>query len=100
MSEDTKKLIEQNEVIISLLSRLVIKPEEIRKIVTFKKQNPENYIKGYNLCDGKHTVTEIATVVGVKQPTLSPILIEWEEKEIIREIEKPGGKFYKKIYAI
>jgi DNA-binding MarR family transcriptional regulator len=100
MSEDIKKLIKQNELVISLLSRIAFKPEDIRNIVTFKKQNPEKYVNGYNACDGKHTVTEIADIVGVKQPTLSPILTDWEEIGIIREIEKPGGKFYKKIYEI
>lgn len=100
MSEDSKKLIKQNEIIISLLGRMAFKKEEIREIVTRKKQNPERYIEGYNACDGNHTVTQLANIVGVKQPTLSPILQEWEELGIIFEVERPKGKFYKKLFPI
>ena len=100
MSEDMKKLIKQNEIMISLLGRMAFKKEEIREIVTRKKQNPERYVEGYNACDGNHTVTQLANIVGVKQPTLSPILQEWEEFGIIFEIERPRGKFYKKLFPI
>jgi len=100
MNEDIKKLIKQNEIIISLLGRIAFKSEDIRKIVTAKKQNPDKYVEGYNACDGNHTVTELANIVGVKQPTLSPILQEWDELGIIFEVEKPKGKFYKKIFPI
>ncbi len=100
MNEEIKKLIRQNEIIISLLGRLAFKPEDIRRIVTSKKRNPENYIDGYNACDGKHSVSEIARIIGVTQGTLSPILAEWEELGIIYEIERPKGKFYKKLFPI
>ena len=98
--EEVKKLIKQNEIIISLLGRLAFKPDDIRKIVTSKKQNPQNYINGYNACDGKHSLSDIAKIVGVKPGTLSPILAEWEELGIVYEVEKPGGKFYKKLFPI
>jgi Fic family protein len=100
MSDDSKKLIKQNDKIISLLTRMAFKPEDVKKIVVFKKQNPDNYIKGYNSCDGNHTLTEIAKIIGVTAGTLSPILAEWEEIGILKEVEKTGGKYYKKIYEI
>jgi DNA-binding MarR family transcriptional regulator len=100
MDEDLKKLIKQNEIIISLLGRIAFTPDKILEIVTRKKRNPENYIKGYNACDGKHTISEIATIIGVTPGTLSPILSEWEELGIIYEVERPNGKFYKKIFPI
>ena len=100
MSEDIKKLIKQNEVIISLLGRIAFTPDKVREIVISRKQNPQNYINGYNSCDGKHTLSDIARIVGVTPGTLSPILVEWEEVGIIYEVEKPGGKFYKKLFTI
>jgi DNA-binding MarR family transcriptional regulator len=100
MNDETKIIVKQNEIVISLLGRLAFKKEEIREIVTRKKQNPERYIEGYNACDGKHTVTELANIIGVKQPTLSPILQEWEELGIIFEVERPKGKFYKRLFPI
>jgi len=98
--EDIKRLVKQNDTIITLLGRVAFKEQEVRNIVTKKKQNPDKYIDGYNACDGKHTVTQIAKMIGVKQPTVVPILQEWEELGIIREMEKPGGKFYKKLFPI
>ena len=100
MNKDIKKIIKQNEIIISLLGRMAFKKEEIRQIVTRKKRNPDRYIECYNACDGNHTITQLANIVGVKQPTLSPILQEWEELGIIFEVERPKGKFYKKLFPI
>ena len=54
MSEEIRKLVKQNEIIISLLGRLAFKPDDIRRIVTLKKQNPQNYINGYNACNGNN----------------------------------------------
>jgi DNA-binding MarR family transcriptional regulator len=101
MSDDTLKKIEkQNEIVISLLGRIAFTPEKILDIVAKKKQNPQGYIDAYNACDGNHQVTELANIVGVKQPTMTPILREWEELGIIYEVEKPRGKFYKKLFPI
>jgi DNA-binding MarR family transcriptional regulator len=99
-SNDNLKIIKQNEVIISLLGRLAFKKEDIKDIVIKKKQNPDKYIEGYNACDSTHTITEIADIIGVKQQTLSPIVQEWEELGIIFEVEKPKGKFFKKLFPI
>jgi len=100
MNEDLKKIIKQNETIISLLGRLAFDKDEVRKIVISKKQNPEKYIEGYNACDGNHSLSEIAKIVGVTAGTLSPILAEWEMIGIVREVEKSGGKFYKKLLSV
>lgn len=101
MSEELKKIIKQNEIMISLVGRIAFDKKEVRDIVTSRKKiSPEKYIEGYNACDGNHTVTELANIIGVKQPTLSPILQEWEELGIIFEVERPRGKFYKKLFPI
>jgi len=100
LNKEIKKLIKQNEIMISLLGRLAFKPDDIRKIVTSKKQNPQKYIDGYNACDGKHSLSDIAKIVGVKPGTLSPILSEWAELGMVYEVEKPRGKFYKKLFPI
>ena len=100
MNDDLKKIVKQNEIIISLLGRMAFGKEEVRNIVTYKKRNPEKYIEGYNACDGKNSVSAIARIIGVSQPTVSVILAEWEDIGIIREVEKSGGKFYKNLYQI
>ena len=101
MSDDVLKKIEkQNEVIISLLGRMAFTPERIKEIVTKKKKNPEKYVDGYNACDGNRNVNELAVIIGVDQSTLSPILQEWAELGIVYEIDKPKGRFYKRLYPI
>lgn len=97
----TERIEKQNEVIISLLGRMAFSPEVIRNLVVKnKKTDPEKYIAGYNACDGNLNVNELAEIVGVKQNTLSPILLEWAELGIIYEIQNPKGKYYRKLFPI
>jgi len=102
MNDDLKKIVKQNEIIISLLGRLAFTPKQVREIVTSKKREnlKQRYINGYNALDGKKSVSEIANVIGITQGTLSPILAQWAELGIIYEIERAGGKFYKKLFPI
>ena len=102
MNDDLKKIVKQNEIIISLLGRLAFTPDQVREIVTFKKREnlKQRYINGYNALDGKKSVSEIANIIGITQGTLSPILAQWEELGIIYEIERSGGKFCRKIFPI
>lgn len=102
MSDDTLKKIEkQNEVIISLLGRIAFTAEQIRELVIKnKKKNPEKYVEGYNACDGNKNVNDLAVIVGVDQSTLSPILQDWAELGIVYEVDKPKGRFYKKLFPI
>ncbi|MCB2141232.1 hypothetical protein KQH27_00830 [bacterium] len=100
--EYNKKIIRQNEIIISLLGRMVFSPKEIKDIVTQGKRlaNRENYIQGYNACDGNHSVSDLAKIIKIDSGGLSTILQSWEETGIIYEVDKPNGKFYKKIMII
>jgi DNA-binding MarR family transcriptional regulator len=94
------RLLNQGEVIIALLGRIAFHQNEIYQIVTQRKTNPEKYVEGYNACDGKHTVTELAEIIGVSQPTLSPILQKWADIGIIYEVVREGGTFYRRILLL
>lgn len=96
--KELKKIIKQNEVMISLLGRMAFTPEQVRQIVISRKKNPEKYIEGYNALNGTKTVSEVAKIAGVTQPNMTNILQQWEELGIIYEVEKPGGKFFKKLF--
>lgn len=86
------------EIIIKLLARAAFRPEEVERIVTFKKGNKaKKYIDGYNACDGGRSLKNIASIIGVTSATLSPILKNWEEIGIIFKTKE--GK-YKKIFPI
>ena len=96
-----QQLINQNEAIVALIGRQVFPPEELKKIIMKKKKKPEDYIRIYNLCDGSHSLTEIADKIKISIGTISPILAEWKEIGIIYEIEKSGGKkYYKRLYPL
>lgn len=92
----------QNDVIISLLGRIAFTEKRIREIIEANKKDTlkQKYVDGYNAMDGTKTLSELAVIIGVKQPTLSPILSQWAEIGIIYEFEKTGGKFYKNLFKI
>jgi DNA-binding MarR family transcriptional regulator len=102
MNDDLKKIVKQNEIIISLLGRLAFTSKQVREIVTSKKREnlKQRYINGYNALNGKKSVSDIADIIGITEGTLSPILSQWEELGIIYEIERAGGKFYKRLFPI
>jgi len=94
-----KILSKQNEVIISLLARNknIFGEEKIKRIITQNKRNPNDYIRGYNSCNGKNTVTELANIIRVKQPTLTPILKFWENEGIIFNMGEKNKPLYVKL---
>lgn len=116
MSDDTKKIVSQNneindalktivrqnEIIISLLGRVGFTSENVREIVVKNKREDlkEKYVEGFNSLDGKKSVSEIATIIGVAMGTFSPIISEWEEVGIVYQVSKSRSKCYKKIFPI
>ncbi len=99
MDEALKRLIVQNDVLISLIGRMIYPEDSMRKLIMKKKRKPEDYVKAYNLCDGEHSLTDIATSIGVAPGTLSPILSYWKSIGILYIVEK-NGKKYKNLYQI
>ena len=100
LEKHMESILKQNEIIISLLGRMTFTENAIIEIIGKNKQRSKNYLGGYNACDGEHSLSEIAEVIGVTKGTLSPILSKWEKMGIIYEIEKKGGKFYKKLFYV
>jgi len=56
------------EAVIGILGRSVFPEDKLRDMVTKYKKNPEQYVRGYNLCDGEHAVIDIAKEIGVAGP--------------------------------
>lgn len=91
----------QDDVIVGLLGRIAFPGEKLRSLIVRSKRNPAAYLRGYNACDGKRAVNEIARVIGVTPGTLVPILQEWERMGIIYEVETESrGKFYRCLYFL
>ena len=75
-------LLQQNEVMISLLARLVWTPEKLVEIVMAnKKKDPEAYISVYNALDGEATGKQLGEIAGVTQQAISSVLQTWAESE-------------------
>lgn len=91
---------EMNEVIIGLLGRIAFPSDTLISIISKKKQDPNAYIRGYNLCDGKHTLTQIADEMKISKGTLSPIVNNWKEMGIVYEVRRGGQKFFKRLYKL
>ena len=89
------------QIVLALLGRMAFPSDALRAAVERNKRSPESYVRGYNACDGAHTVAQIAKVVGVTPGTLVPILQQWERLGIVFEIEtRDRGKFYRHLYAL
>ena len=73
----------QNDAIIALLARSAIGIETIKKTVVAGKRNPQAYLKVYNSLDGARSVTDLAKIAGVTQPTMTVVLQSWEEQGIV-----------------
>jgi len=51
----------------------------------------------YNLCDGRHTVTQIAEELGKSQPMISRYLKELEDGGLIRSQRRGNRVYYDKL---
>ena len=90
----------QLNVIIGLLAEQVLGREKIKKLVVHGKRNPDQWIKGYNACDGTKGVTQIAKVVGVSQPTATTMLQSWEQLGIVYDVGTTNKPAYKNLLAL
>lgn len=91
---------QQNEIIISLLARLVWTPEKIAAIVTGGKRNPDAYRTVYNALDGEKTGIQLAAMAGVTQPAISYTLQSWLEEGIVLNVGTDTVPKYKRLMRI
>ena len=91
---------QQNDVIISLLARLVWTPEKITEIVVRGKRSAEAYVRAHNALDGSKTVTQLASLAEVTQPTMSVTLQSWLDEGIILNIGTDSQPKYKRLMRI
>ena len=91
----------REDLMIALLARIAFPDEKLRMLVAQNKRDRNAYIRGYNACDGRRAVNEIAKIVGVTSGTLVPILQDWERLGIIYEVQTElRGKFYRCLYTL
>ena len=81
----------QFDIIITLLAKSILNPNEIKSSITKGRQDPDKIVKSFNSCDGKTALTEIAKKCKIDQGNLSRSIDSWEKDGFIIKIEK-GGK--------
>ena len=91
MSDQIEK---QNELIISLLGKLVYKNNELKELVMKGSKKPNEMVSAYNLCDGKTTITEISKKSHVTIAALSFAVDRWEELGIIYKKMGKGNQVW------
>jgi hypothetical protein len=93
----------QNDVIISLLARLVWKPEEITALVIAnKKKDPDAYITVYNELDGTggKTGKQLGAIAGVSQQAISSVLQTWLDEGIVTNAGTENQPKYKRVMRL
>jgi hypothetical protein len=93
-------VLQQNEVMISLLARLVWTPERLAEAVTANKRNPDAYIEAYNACDGEKTGTQLAAIAGVKQQSMSWALQGWLDDGVVLNIGTEKQPRYRRLMRL
>jgi DNA-binding MarR family transcriptional regulator len=81
--QETEEIIRQNELIISLLGRIAFENDTLKDMITKGGKKPAQILSAYNLCDGRTTITQIASKAGVTQPALTIAIDKWERLGII-----------------
>jgi hypothetical protein len=93
-------ILQQNEVIITLLARLVWTPEKLAEVVTERKKNPDAYVSVYNALDGVKTGKQLGEIAGVTQQSISAVLQTWMDQGIVLNVGTDSLPKYRKLMRI
>jgi hypothetical protein len=94
-------LVQQNEVMISLLARLVWAPEKLVEIVMAnKKKDPEAYISVYNALDGEATGKQLGEIAGVTKQAISSVLQTWVDEGIVLNVGNNTQPKYRRLMRL
>lgn len=91
---------QQNEIIISLLARLVWTPDKLAGVVMAKKKNPEAYVSVYNALDGVKTGKQLGEIAGVTQQSISAVLQAWLDEGIVLNVGTDVQPKYRRLMRL
>ena len=97
---DTSILIQQNEIIISLLGRMAFPNDKLKEIIQKGSKKPNEILSAYNRCDGLTTITEIAKNVGIAQQSLFEAVEKWSSLGIVLKKKRGNETFPLKLYKV
>jgi len=93
-------ILQQNEVIITLLARLVWTPEKLAAVVMANKRNPDAYVSVYNALDGEKTGVQLATLAGVTKQAISFVLQSWVDEGIVLNVGTDNQPKYRRLMRL
>ena len=70
------------KAILSTVARQAFPPKQLGELVAPTARS-EKQIAAYNLCDGAHTQSQIASIVGIDKSDLSKAITKWVEHGIV-----------------
>jgi hypothetical protein len=101
IAQQNKTLISQNEMLISLIGRLVWTPEKLVELVMAnKKKDPEAYVSVYNALDGEKTGKQLGEIAGVTQQAISNVLSGWLEDGIVLNVGTDTSPKYRRLMRL
>ena len=101
IAQQNKTLISQNEMLISLIARLVWPPEKlVEMVMANKRTDPEAYVTVYNALDGEKTGKQLGEIVGVSQQAISGVLKGWLEDGIVLNVGTESQPKYRRLMRL
>ncbi len=86
------------KAILSTVARQTFPPTVLVELVA--PSRGEKQVAAYNLCDGVHTQSQIATAVGMDKSDLSKAIIKWVEQGIVFRVNQDGENKPVHIYPL
>lgn len=94
-------IFQQNQMMITLLARLVWPPEKlVEMVMANKKTNPEAYVSVYNALDGEKTGKQLGEIAGVSQQAISFVLQGWLDEGIVLNVGTDTRPRYRRLMRL
>jgi len=101
IAQQNKTLLFQNEMLITLIARLVWTPEElVEMVMAKKKKDPEAYVSVYNALDGEITGKELGEIAGVSKQAISSVLQGWVDDGIVINVGTDSQPKYRRLMRL
>jgi len=98
-----KNINHQFEIIAALVEvniRNTVDVVKAKEIITKKRRNPKAFIKAYNACNGKTSVTDIAKKFKIDQGNLSRAIDDWQQNGLLIKLENDGKVLPKALVSL
>lgn len=94
-------IVQQNEMLISLIARLVWPPEKlVEMVMANKKKDPDAYVSVYNALNGETTGKQLGEIAGVSKQAISGVLQGWLDDGIVLNVGTDSQPKYRRLMRL